>query len=35
MDDKIFEFVYVTAMRDATMQQSFVGKKACMTDGGN
>ena len=27
IDDKIFEFVYVTAMRDATLQQSFVGKK--------
>ena len=32
MDDKIFEFVYVSAMRDATLQQSFVGKKAWMTD---
>lgn len=32
MDDKIFEFVYVTAMRDATLQQSYVGKKAWMTD---
>ena len=32
MHDKIFEFVYVTAMRDATLQQSFVGKKAWMTD---
>jgi hypothetical protein len=32
MDDKIFEFVYVSAMRDATLQQSFSGKKAWMTD---
>ena len=32
MDDKIFEFVYVTAMRDATLQQSYSGKKSWMTD---
>ncbi len=32
MDDKIFEFVYVLAMRDATLQQSFLGQKALMTD---
>ena len=32
MDDKIFEFVYVAAMRDATLQRSFSGKKSWMRD---
>ncbi len=32
MDKKIFEFVYVAAMIDATLHKSFVGKKAWMTD---
>ena len=32
MDDKIFEFVYVAAMRDATLQRSFAGKKSWMRD---
>ena len=32
VDDDIFGFVYLAAMRDATLMKSFTGRKAWMTD---